>query len=138
MRDIAAVPGHNAIAPLGGHYRDGLLHTNGTDGPRELNKCSDTEMRRFYLDNAVRGGHASRVVHRWIEDWKHNKVEQQAVAAAQPTLLPPEPAEPEKFCCALCGGYRDPWNFTNVTLHKFEWEQIQRSLREAANVESQT
>jgi ParB family chromosome partitioning protein len=105
---------------------------------RELNKCDDTEMRRFYLDNAVRGGHASRVVHRWIDDWKRNKTLQQAGDQTVVHTEPPKAPEDEKFCCALCGGYRDPWNFVNITLHKFEWEAIQRSLRESANVEQQS
>lgn len=102
---------------------------------RELNNCSDTEMRRFYLDNAVRGGHASRVVHRWIEDWKQNQSRQEINTAAPVASESPAPVEEEKFCCALCGGYRDPWNFLTVTVHKFEWDAIQRSLREGANAE---
>lgn len=100
---------------------------------RELNKCTDTEMRRFYLDNAVRGGHASRVVHRWIEDWKQNQARTNATAQLPIASETPAEVEPEKFCCVLCGGYRDPWNFVTVTVHKFEWEAIQRSLREAVD-----
>ena len=105
---------------------------------RELNKCSDQQMRRFYLDNAVRGGHASRVVHRWVEDWKRNQTPQQQTSEAPAPSTAPAPVEEEKFCCVLCGGFRDPWNFVNVTVHKFEWEAIQRSLRESANVEHQS
>jgi ParB family chromosome partitioning protein len=103
---------------------------------RELNKCDDFEMRRFYLDNAIRGGHASRVVKRWVDDWRQNQAQKQA-ALVQPVgaAAPAEP-EPEKFCCALCGGYRDPWNFVNVTIHKMEWDAIQRSLREGAHADT--
>jgi ParB family chromosome partitioning protein len=97
---------------------------------RELNKCDDYEMRRFYLDNAVRGGHASRVVRRWIDDWKANQSLRQATLAPTPVATDTPATEPERFCCALCGGFRDPWNFVTITLHKMEWDAIQRSLRE--------
>ena len=101
---------------------------------RVLNTCDDQEMRRFYLDNAIRGGHASRVVKRWIDDWRLHKPNKQADLIA-PAAEPAAPAvEEQKFCCALCGGHRDPWNFVTITLHKMEWDAIQRTLRESANV----
>lgn len=101
---------------------------------RELNRCRDEEMRRFYLDNAVRGGHACRIVKRWIDDWNQNQIQRQQTLEAPPAPAEePKPDTPE-FCCALCGGYRDPWNFIDIRLHKMEWDAIQRSLREGANV----
>jgi ParB family chromosome partitioning protein len=100
---------------------------------RELNRCDDDHMRRFYLDNAVRGGHASRIVKRWVDDWRKNQANPQPPLAPVEVVQPAPAPEPEKFCCVLCGGYRDPWNFVTVTLHKFEWDAIQRSLREGAN-----
>ena len=103
---------------------------------RELNRCRDQEMRRFYLDNAVRGGHACRVVKRWIDEWNQNEIRKQQVLVPPPVAAEETAPEPERFCCCLCGGYRDPWNFVTLTIHKMEWDAIQRSLREGATADA--
>lgn len=101
---------------------------------RELNKLEDETMRRYYLDAAIRGDSPARVVRRWIDDWRANQG-----PPMEPQAPPPEPVggpEPVayKHCCQMCGGDRDPWNLVNVTLHKWEWEQLQKAVKEAANV----
>jgi ParB/RepB/Spo0J family partition protein len=100
---------------------------------RELNKLEDLSMRRYYLDAAIRGGNSSRVVRRWVEDWRANQG-----PPASPQVEPVAPvaeaaANPYKHCCVLCGGDRDPWNFLNITVHKWEWEQIEKAMKEAAH-----
>ena len=100
---------------------------------RELNKLEDESMRRYYLDAAIRGGTSSRVVRRWIDDHRNNAVMKSEPQEQTQDAPAPEAVEAYKHCCQMCGGDRDPWNFVTVTLHKWEWEQIQRAVKEAAN-----
>jgi ParB family chromosome partitioning protein len=100
---------------------------------RELNKMEDQPMRRYYLDAAIRGGVSSRVVRRWVEEWRNNQVPQTANPVQMQPAEVPAAVEAYRHCCELCGGDRDPWNFVNVTLHKWEWDQLQKAMKEAGN-----
>lgn len=96
---------------------------------RELNKCPDEQMRRFYLHEAARTGATARTVTQWVENYKatlapSQPVEQSAGTSPAPTE---QPIAPYRLECALCGGYKDPYNLVNVALHKSEWDDILRA-----------
>lgn len=98
---------------------------------RELNKCTDESMRRFYLDSAIRSGCASRVVADWIAQWRVT-----ANATAQVQNQPAQPVEPQAIQpwfdhCELCGGDKDPGNLISIRIHKWEWEQLCKAYRES-------
>lgn len=91
---------------------------------RELNKCGDELQRRYFLHQALASGVGSRVVSRWIAEWRATLGPS---PAATPTAeMAPAPATTPApfFGCELCGGDRDPYNLVSVRLHKHEWEHI--------------
>lgn len=103
---------------------------------RELNKCTDETMRRYFLDSAIRSGCASRIVTQWIVDW------QNAHATTDPTPAVPVDAGPEPAAevhwdaCAMCGGDKDPYNLISVRVHKWEWEAFLREWRKGMKIEA--
>lgn len=104
---------------------------------RELNKCTDEPMRRNFLDQAIRSGTGARVVAEWVSQWRVN-------TGGAPTPIPqPAPAGGETpppqqvVACQLCGGHLDPYNLISVFVHKWEWENLQRLVREAAKAEAE-
>ena len=99
---------------------------------RELNKCEDENMRRYYLDAAIRSGCASRVVTEWIQNWRLGRatVDANPQVTAAPT---PAPAgEVYWDHCELCGGDRDPGNLITIRVHKWEWEAFMREWERTA------
>ncbi len=99
---------------------------------RELNKCEDEGMRRYFLDATIRGGQSSRYVRRWIDEWRANAAPATSLAAPAPAPVADQPVVPHVPECACCGGTKDPWNLVTVTIHKWEWEQLMRAMQEAA------
>lgn len=99
---------------------------------RELNKIADENMRRYYLDAAVRGGTNARTV----ASWRQQLIAQQVPATSASPLpvsavdTPPEAGSSPT--CFLCGGHKDPWNLESVYIHKHEREHILRMLEKAA------
>lgn len=99
---------------------------------RELNKVDNEQMRRYYLDAAIRSGANARNV----ASWRQQLAAQQAPATT--TTPSPEPATetPQQVtpavACILCGGHLDPYNMISVYIHKWELEHIQKLLRETA------
>lgn len=95
---------------------------------RELNKCPKEDMRRYYLDAAVRGGHSARTVRGWIQEWAAQQVLQQpAVKLPAPSTAPVEVAE-VKNRCASCGGDKDPYALFWLQIHRRCWDEIQRAI----------
>jgi ParB family chromosome partitioning protein len=102
---------------------------------RELNKCEDESMRRFYLDSAIRAGCASRVVAEWIHNWRLTRA---TVTPAEPSpTSPPGATNAEVYWdhCELCGGDRDPGNLISIRLHRWEWEAFLREWEKSAKGE---
>ena len=89
---------------------------------RELNKCTDESMRRFYLDSAIRSGCASRVVSEWIANWRLTQGTSTGSPSAEVTQPVAQPLEVYHDHCHLCGGDRDPVNLITIRVHKWEWE----------------
>jgi len=91
---------------------------------RELNKCPDQEMRRYFLDAAIRGETGARVVAQWIRDWRASSLPPQP--SSQPAAVPTveSNSEPHRIECVICGGHKDPYNLVTVQIHKWELEQI--------------
>lgn len=102
---------------------------------RELNKCTDEPMRRNYLDQAIRSGTSARVVTDWVKNWKINTGGAPTVIVQPQPSTDPAPAPAYVMACALCGGDKDPYNLITIQIHKWEWEHIQRLVREAAKVD---
>lgn len=96
---------------------------------RELNKCGNEEMRRYFLDQAIRSGTAARVVAQWIRDWQAQQQPQQAAPVAPDVVTPPPPVDPFKPACALCGGDKDPYNLVNIYVHRWELAEIKKVLQ---------
>lgn len=95
---------------------------------RLINRVGDDAMRHYFLEQAVRSGTNARVVEQWIHDWQASQV---PGGNTQPVPLPPSQAEapaPDKICCFLCGGDKDPYNLITVLIHKFELAEIRRLL----------
>ncbi len=115
--------------------RSGLI---GFGVASELARCTDEMMRRSYLHSAILGGAGQRIVKGWVEEWKARQmpgaaaVEPAAAAAAaapggDAALL--APGAPR--ACVFCGGYMDQYNLIEVTVHKYEWDRVLKSVRNA-------
>jgi len=98
---------------------------------RELNKITDQGMRRYYLDCAMRGGHAQHIVASWVKDWKTQQVLIPQSAPAAPVNGDQAAIEPYHMECFTCGGDKDPWNLVNVYIHKWELEEIKKVLAQS-------
>lgn len=123
------------------HLRDGTI-TLGV--AQQLNRVKEEMYRRSFLDSAIRGGAGARVVRIWVEEYLGRQVTPTGELASPPaagTEPPPAPASlvpaPTIRACVLCGGYKDPQNLTEVTIHNYEWESVLTMLRKAqARVEA--
>jgi ParB family chromosome partitioning protein len=98
---------------------------------RVLNRWPDEQMRRYHLDQAIRSGTSGRVVQQWWDEWKSYHVPD-AQRVNQNTPVPPQlTAEYHTVECALCGGFKDPYNLVAVMIHKWELLEMQRLVRDA-------
>lgn len=78
-----------------GQIRIGVAH--------ELNKCTNDEYRRYYLDCAVRGGATVSMVTGWIAQWKTLFGEARPAAPAasvSPVVVPTGAHDPHR--CVIC------------------------------------
>jgi len=119
-----------------------------------LNGCEDEDMRRYFLDAAVRGGHSARMLAKWVADWRANggssapggsPVDQpgagEAVAGSEPEgqsgvvrdgLASAAGSPSHVVECVFCGGHKDPYNMVNVWVHKWELDAVLKAAREVA------
>jgi ParB family chromosome partitioning protein len=109
---------------------DALVHDRiNFSVARELNKCEDEGMRRYYLDAAIRGETGARTVAEWVKSWRQQGV----LAPAAPAETVPSTVEHEHIDgtpeCAFCGGRKDPWNLVSIYVHKWELAEIKRVLQ---------
>lgn len=102
---------------------------------RELNKFDDEDMRRYYLDAAIRSGCASRVVTDWLNQWRASRTTATPVAAPQSQPSAPAEYEPYRMHCEFCGGDKDPYNLVNINVHRWELEEIKKVLERGAGGE---
>jgi len=100
---------------------------------RELNKCDDEQHRRYLLDIAITSGYSARVIQDFVRQWRQNTAPAAAVVVPPSGHEEPPPAADYRVRCALCGGDLDPWNLIPIMIHKREWDEIQRIMREAAD-----
>lgn len=103
---------------------------------RELNKFSDEQMRRYYLDAAVRSGCSSRVVTQWLAEFRSQSSAPAALEGEAPAPVEQEPALAHIDQCFLCGGAKDPYNLVTVRIHRWELEELQKHLAAAGASES--
>lgn len=101
---------------------------------RELNKCGKEDMRRYFLDAALRGGHSARTVRSWVEEWKQNQVLQQPPVEVQAQPVDHTTVVTAKPCCASCGGDRDPYALIWIQVHQRCWDELMKLLGAMANV----
>jgi ParB family chromosome partitioning protein len=97
---------------------------------RELNRFSDRDFRRMYLDSAVRNGATAALVSRWRKDWEAQGAPTCPEVKASPTaeIEHQQATEPHRVECFMCGGHLDPWNLEVVHIHKHERAEIMRAL----------
>jgi ParB family chromosome partitioning protein len=93
---------------------------------REVNKVKDEAVRRSYLDQAIRSGTSARVVARWVGEWRGSLVTANDKPTPPSEAPAPASVEPYHFCCAVCGGDKDPYNLATINVHRWEWEAILR------------
>lgn len=102
---------------------------------RELNKITDDDMRRYYLDAAVRTGAKHRTVAQWVTDWKISlQPAQPAQTQSQSTVETPA-APAYVFECAFCGGSKDPHNITPVNIHRHCWDAMMKAMDAVAQAQ---
>jgi ParB family chromosome partitioning protein len=94
---------------------------------RELNKCPDADMRRYFLDAAIRSESGARVVAGWVAEHRNRPPADAVQPSEHLPSAPPESAPAATFECELCGGDRDPYNLVHIRLHKWEWERIRKA-----------
>lgn len=70
----------------------------------ELAACTDLEMRRYFLDAAIRGGATRTVVAAWITQWRTDTGGRVAPPASAPAPASTPTMEPAPvFVCQCCG-----------------------------------
>ncbi len=117
---------------MGGRVFDSLLARRiNFSVARELNKCEDEAHRNYLLDIAERSGTSARVVADYVRQWRVSASPNPVQTPAPPPDTVPVQAEVYVHACALCGGGKDPWNLVTVTMHKWEWEMIQRQVNKS-------
>lgn len=95
---------------------------------RELNKCPDEAMRRYFLDQAIRSGTSARVVRQWIDDFRGTQ-QPTRVAASNADAPQPAPDQPAyRLACEFCGGDKDPYNLVHIAVHRWELAEIKKVL----------
>jgi ParB/RepB/Spo0J family partition protein len=103
---------------------------------RELNKCEDEGMRRYFLDCAIRNGGPVRVVIEWIQNWRASQAVMGPTPAAPAGGAPTQPLEVYHDHCYLCGGDRDPGNLISIRVHRWEWEAFLHEWEKTAKGET--
>src|SRR2546428_792487 len=105
---------------------------------QQLNRVQEEMYRKSFLDSALRGGAGARVVKQWVDEYLGRQITP-TPESAQPDVTTggPMPSEASLVpratvrACVLCGGYRDPMNLVDVTMHTWEWESVLQMLRKA-------
>lgn len=104
---------------------------------RELNKCPDEEHRRYLLTIAVECGYPARVIADMVRQWRVSHAPQgPPTPPAEPTAEVNAPS-PHRVCCILCGGDRDTYNLININIHRWEWERIEKLIREGDRAQAE-
>lgn len=97
---------------------------------RELNRLKDANVRRMYLDQAIRSGAPARIVKGWVDTAEHLKVEVGDAGQAQPDPAPIQTEDGHSMECWLCGGYKDTYNLQMVWIHTYCMGQLNKSLQQ--------
>ena len=100
----------------------------------QLNRIEDDKYRKHYLGCAIKTSPPGYVVQSWVEEWKKMQPYLEQAVMGQIQQAPQaEPVIPVR-ACAFCGGYLDPGNLIDVTVHKYEWERFIQELKKAQGV----
>ncbi|MGH2669563.1 MAG: ParB/RepB/Spo0J family partition protein [bacterium] len=71
---------------------------------QQLQRVTDLEMRRYFLDAAIRGGATTTVVTAWVTQWQRDVGERARPAAPAPAApSTPSMETAPAFTCACCG-----------------------------------
>lgn len=87
---------------------------------QQLNRCTQVEFRRMFLDNALRHGATVAIVSGWIAEWKRDL--EPATRAAFGSDAPSSAAPPVMdlfFTCGVCKSTAHPEQMRPVQVH--EW-----------------
>jgi ParB/RepB/Spo0J family partition protein len=95
-----------------------------------LNQFDNEQMRRYFLQCAIRDGAPERLVKKWLADWRAQQMPAQPVAAHVEPTVTDEPIMAHKAHCQFCGGDKDPWNLVVIQVHVWELDRIMKILRE--------
>lgn len=85
----------------------------------QLNRCTDEQMRRYYLDSAIRGGATVAVVTGWIMDWQRSQAAAGGSATAPAeSAAPSAVAQTDYFRCVCCDGTDNVHLMIPVNVHQ--------------------
>lgn len=85
---------------------------------QQLNKCSDQDIRRSFLRNAMIGGATVAIVAGWISEWKKVHDLTPSGAAAIPAAESPLPVpQNDVFRCEICGENNHPHTLRYMPVH---------------------
>lgn len=85
---------------------------------QQLNKCTDEDIRRSFLRNAIIGGATVAIVAGWISEWKKVHDLMPSGGAATPAGAEPLPLPVnDVFRCEICGQNNHPHTLRYMPVH---------------------
>jgi len=87
---------------------------------QQLNRCTQPQFRRMFLDNAIRNGATVAIVSGWIAEWKRDlepATRDVFAAGGAPALAPPT-IDPF-FTCAVCRSTHQPEQMEPLQVHRY-------------------
>lgn len=96
-----------------------------------INACPDEGWRKLALHYAITDQVPATKLHQWLAPkYLHPPTPAADLPPATAVVTPEAPA-PRGVTCDWCGGNKDPQNMVFVTLHRWEWEMVQKLLASA-------
>jgi len=87
---------------------------------QQLNRCTQQQYRRMFLDNAIRHGATVTIVSGWIAEWKRDlePATRDAFAAGAPAPASP-PITNDYFTCHACQSKDHPQRMIPINFHDY-------------------
>jgi ParB/RepB/Spo0J family partition protein len=106
---------------------------------RELRRLKNRQWELYYLDQCLRSGTGSKILHGWITDHLRRGGLVQQTVSDQPPIVTATPPPPAELLCGFCGKPSGGRQLMNVWVHTDEYGTVSRMLGEMlARVEAET